>query len=1072
MDAEVAQELILSCHSKLKSAKVTGVIELNHMIDEINALSINDLCLQNQIIEEILCSMGKSIPYGNDHILSKFSSLVHFFIHKHKISLTPSCAAYLTDFTLSALSTCGEWVLNDVLIAFSALLYINCEKNQKVHAALIDESSVFSNLLLLPRQDLSIQYNAFQCLLSLLEKKPNESVLSDEILSACCQKCILVLKQKLETSSSDIISLKIIKSSLKCLQYIFASKNLPLKNFGELLGVLKCTIFYGLPGPCPTDTVLHPTLKCPDPLFSDDLQNESDSAPYPKLRKQKRNRKNRAKKNAHKTKSEGRCNTDSNELANSDFEGSAASVPAFSPQRKFNDFRAKSSSSDSEFSDAESQASKVKSLCTSIRQNAYQSLLAVVKVAEKKLMFGYWSSFFPDSPSFCGIVASQNIFTTILKDPSSQVRFSALTLLIEMLKGSKHFLSFADGRKIGQLSFISLSSALASMIYEFHRCLHLALLAETSSSHRIQILKCYAVLCENVPYTKVKLDILLKLLKDVKSLIYNKDSQIQASCLSILGAIVNSDQIPDVVIDILISADFDLDTISSVTNAKIVSTSTNSSEQEKELPWTFCLCRSNIFKNEPLPLQIESLQFLSSIVGKYFSKIIPFLDVLESIIIFCFDERNEVPIQLYGAKLLDVLGRCINNSSDLGSDTHKTESLNLILKNLWLNISEKSFIRCLTTVNQTLQTVCCDCLSTIPSSIFEELPKKVQVLYITVLLGLAADPNPNLRGSAIRCLGMYCLYPCLIEDFSFLNDVSDKLILSVDDPNKNVRFKASWAFGNLSNALFMNKDNAIIGTEISANFFYSIGMACVKFSRDCDRVKANAVRALGNFVHFIPESFLEDTKMQDFVKSACQSLNLALTSTVMKVCWNTCYAWGNILRNQSLIKHKIINLEEVLNSLLITLKSPNFKVRISAAQALTVLNSRQSYGNLFSSIWLQLISALFSAASDVNFKEIKHQENLCDQLCHSITQLASIISYEDVCEISDRTTDSSEILLTSFWKYGSRTTKEKCEDISFAIEHLTFLKNEKDYEEHLQVLSILLEIFNQAIFAYYGEAES
>lgn len=74
----------------------------------------------------------------------------------------------------------------------------------------------------------------------------------------------------------------------------------------------------------------------------------------------------------------------------------------------------------------------------------------------------------------------------------------------------------------------------------------------------------------------------------------------------------------------------------------------------------------------------------------------------------------------------------------------------------------------------------------------------------------------------------------------------------------------------------------------------------------------------------------------------------------------------------------------MLNCLLKVLKSPNFKVRISASQALTSLSSRTLYGSLYFVIWKSLVSALMSISADVNFKEVKHQENLRDQVSCSL----------------------------------------------------------------------------------------
>lgn len=157
----------------------------------------------------------------------------------------------------------------------------------------------------------------------------------------------------------------------------------------------------------------------------------------------------------------------------------------------------------------------------------------------------------------------------------------------------------------------------------------------------------------------------------------------------------------------------------------------------------------------------------------------------------------------------------------------------------------------------------------------------------------------------------------------------------------------------------------------------------------------------------------------------------------------------------------------MLNCLLKVLKSPNFKVRISASQALTSLTSRALYGNLYVVIWQSLVSALKSISTDVNFKEVKHQENLGDQvsctlyniqniqfynishtffmvgfqfhfqLCYSLCQLTVLISSEDIPLIAQSVLESREILLTSMWKFGSHLTEEK----SMLVICILFLNN-------------------------------
>lgn len=63
-------------------------------------------------------------------------------------------------------------------------------------------------------------------------------------------------------------------------------------------------------------------------------------------------------------------------------------------------------------------------------------------------MFGYWSSFLPDSPATAsaGGLQTQTLITSIMKDPSPKVRQAALVALTAMLDGSKQFLASAEDR--------------------------------------------------------------------------------------------------------------------------------------------------------------------------------------------------------------------------------------------------------------------------------------------------------------------------------------------------------------------------------------------------------------------------------------------------------------------------------------------------------------------------------------------------------------------------------------------------------------------------------------------------
>lgn len=63
-----------------------------------------------------------------------------------------------------------------------------------------------------------------------------------------------------------------------------------------------------------------------------------------------------------------------------------------------------------------------------LRQGALHCLLAVVKGVEKRTLYGYWSSFMPDSP--IGGPPPLTLVTIILKDPSPKVQLPAVRVAV------------------------------------------------------------------------------------------------------------------------------------------------------------------------------------------------------------------------------------------------------------------------------------------------------------------------------------------------------------------------------------------------------------------------------------------------------------------------------------------------------------------------------------------------------------------------------------------------------------------------------------------------------------------
>lgn len=67
------------------------------------------------------------------------------------------------------------------------------------------------------------------------------------------------------------------------------------------------------------------------------------------------------------------------------------------------------------------------------------------------------------------------------------------------------------------------------------------------------------------------------------------------------------------------------------------------------------------------------------------------------------------------------------------------------------------------------------------------------------------------------------------------------------------------------------------------------------------QVKSNAVRALGNVLHFLQPCHVANPRFREAVEESLQALIATVGSeATMKVRWNACYALGNVFKNPAL----------------------------------------------------------------------------------------------------------------------------------------------------------------------------
>uniref|UniRef100_A0A2K6EL34 HEAT repeat-containing protein 6 n=1 Tax=Propithecus coquereli TaxID=379532 RepID=A0A2K6EL34_PROCO len=812
---------------------------------------------------------------------------------------------------------------------------------------LLGKTGLLMKLSDLAQSDPEVRRAAVHCMANLCLSVPGQPYLEEPYQNICFQAFLTTLQSPKSPDMDDITFCMLLQNALKGIQSLLNGGKMKLTQtdkLGALLAVLKKSMFHGLPGL----NIEMPTVLYPTPLPQYDgrplvkAQQSESSASRPTSNKKKKSR-IKSKKIQQEEEEEkessgaieaapvtgtGRVNMHEGNTCPSALGVQSLPLDGSGPAGKDRvslPFGSSSwkrvSSSESDYSDAEGgMQSKMRSYQAKVRQGALACFLSTIKSIEKKVLYGYWSAFVPDTPEL-GSPQSVSLMTLTLKDPSPKTRACALQVLSAILEGSKQFLSVAEDTSDHRRAFTPFSVMIASSIRELHRCLLLALVAESSSQTLTQIIKCLANLVSNAPYNRLKLSLLTKVWNHIKPYIRHKDVNVRVSSLTLLGAIVSTHApLPEV--QLLLQQPCS----SGLSNSNSATPHLSTPDWWKKAPAGPSLEEASVSspKGSSEPCWLIRLCISTVVLPKEDS--------------------------------------C--SGSDAGSAAGSTY--------------EPSPMR------------------------LEALQNDKQILCITVLLGLNDSKNRLVKAATSRALGVYVLFPCLRQDVIFVADTANAILMSLQDKSLNVRAKAAWSLGNLTDTLIVNMEtpDPSFQEEFSGLLLLKMLRSGIEASKDKDKVKSNAVRALGNLLHFLQPSHIEKPRFAEIIEEAIQALiSTVLTEAAMKVRWNACYAMGNVFKNPALPLGTAPWTSQAYNALTSVVTScKNFKVRIRSAAALSIPGKRARYGSVdqYAQIWNALVTALQKSEDTTDFLEFKYCASLRTQICQALIHLLSLANASDL----------------------------------------------------------------------------
>ncbi|XP_060059919.1 HEAT repeat-containing protein 6 [Erinaceus europaeus] len=1035
--------------------------ELHLVFDQLISDNYEGGGVDPEDVTTLLVKACQLVPFNQNHLVSKVCQLIHHLLNRLQVIVDEQNLDFLLAYTVAAIQQCSSWTHLKVLQALAALVYCNGSKCHKYLGDLLGKNGLLMKLSDVTYSDPEVRRAAVHCMANLCLSMPGQPCMDEYYQNICFQAFLTTLQSPKSPEMDDITFCMLLQNALKGIQSLLNGGKMKLTQtdeLGALLAVLKKSMFHGLPGL----NIEMPTVLYPTPLPQYDGRPPVKPQPEPSISRPTLNKKKKSKVKTKKSQQTEEEDNDDDERETTPStvsdrvslnEGNTQRFSSSGVQSLLADesdvvgkdqvalpFSSSSwkwvSSSESDYSDAEGgMQSKIRSFQARVRQAALACFLSTIKSIEKKVLYGYWSAFIPDTPEL-GSPQSVSLMTLTLKDPSPKTRACALQALSAILEGSKQFLSVAEDTSDHRRAFTPFSVTIASSIRELHRCLLLALVAESSSQTLTQIIKCLANLVSNSPYDRLKLSLLTKVWNQIKPYILHKDVNVRVSSLTLLGAIVSTHApLPEVQLLLqqpcssgLSSNNSAIPHISppdwwkkSSSGSFLEETSLESPRDSSEPCWLIRLCISTIVlpkedscsgsdtgcalgsTYKPSPMRLEALQVLAHLARGYFSMVQLYLMELGEVIYRCMGEID-LSMQLHGTKLLEELGAGIiqqyKSDSVIATDQRVPVSLVVMFWTLMLNGPLPKALQNAEYPN--LQASACDALAAILPEAFDNLPNDKQILCLTMLLGLNDSKNRLVKTATSRALGVYVLFPCLRQDVLFIADTANAILMSLQDKSVNVRAKAAWSLGNLTDTLIINMGapDPSFHDEFSDLLLLKMLSSAIEASKDKDKVKSNAVRALGNLLHFLQPSHIEKPRFAEIIERSIQALiSTVLTEAAMKVRWNACYAVGNVFKNPALPLGTAPWTSQAYSALTSVVTScKNFKVRIRSAAALSIPSKREHYGSVdqYAQIWNALVTALQKSEDTTDFLEFKYSASLRTQICQALIHLLNLASTSDL----------------------------------------------------------------------------
>ncbi|XP_073224565.1 uncharacterized protein [Cicer arietinum] len=794
------------------------------------------------------------------------------------------------------------------------------------------------------------------------------------------------------------------ESLLSCLHLILTDPKCSVSDHVSVfVAVLRMFLNYGLPGRTPSTLLVGHTdmgLNNVSPMAHREQLNKSDHSVYrpPHLRKRDCSnvKPNRARYS--------QCISDN--------ETSTINV----------------TSSDSDFSDGDGSAKE-----SARGQNSRVRVAAIICIqdlcqADSKSLSMQWSLLLPTSDALQPRMRDATLMTCLLFDPCLKVRMASASTLVAMLDGpSSNFLQVAEYKESSKIgSFTALSSSLGKILLEIHRGILYLIQHEARGKLLASLFKIIRLVILHTPYSRMPSNLLPTVITSLRTRIeegfrYKSDQNnlldAAVGCLTLaLSISPSSAQVRKMLYDEVSSGYLETEKKSGVLSLLFEYSS------QRSCP-SICL---------------EALQALKAVSHNYPSIVTACWEQVSATVygflsIVCSEVSSKQSSEHVGSptafinekvlitaiKVLDECLRAVSGfqgTEDLSDDkvvdvpftsdcirmkkVSSAPSYELECKDddavsseecesgikQWCEAMEKHMPLILCHSSAMVRATSITCFAGMTSSVFISFTKEKQDFILSSLVYAAVHDNASsVRSAACRAIGVISCFQQVCQSAEVLDKFIHAIEINTRDALISVRITASWALANICDAIRHCVKTLHFGhmdSNSNPQFIVSLSECALRLTDDGDKVKSNAVRALGYISQIFNCSTSRSQEMSgnsldqkteapltienlitcqqslldsldDFhrLEKIVQAFISCITTGNVKVQWNVCHALGNLFLNETL-RLQDMDWAPVVFGILLQLlhNSSNFKIRIQAAAALAVPLSVQDYGQSFPGI--------------------------------------------------------------------------------------------------------------------------